>query len=324
MAKPTVLVVAGHRSYGDAGNPNEKALTPDMAAAYDKALEAAGYKSTYLQREGDGDTDPDDTVGGLDTVGQKCADFIAKTPGMVVMLDCHYEGASAPGCFGIVPDKKHLGTAINAWQPDDDQWEKNPLDVALARAISKNISDSTELSLRRGIREPGVMSETETGVAQQYNARLAMFAYTAPYRERAVRLVIEHGSLPVAGDKDIIMRPDFTEKCAQATVRAMNAVFGSDSGTVDPPAPQPPDTTTYPAGMDEGIAEMLFGGVANDVGNFFFNPRGPLSKMWLERGKKLNVYPALVDVRKFGDRTYFVFSDGWTVWKKGTGKLAAL
>jgi hypothetical protein len=84
------------------------------------------------------------------------------------------------------------------------------------------------------------MSETQTGVAIQYNARLAMFAYTAPYRERAVRLVVEHGSLPVASDREIIMRPDFTDKCAAAVVQAMNEIFGETASEPQPgPAPAP-------------------------------------------------------------------------------------
>lgn len=244
MTKPKVLVVSGHRSYTDAGNPTEKSLTPAMSTAYEKALEAAGYQVTHLQREFDGDADPDDTVGGLDTVGQKCAAWMAQTPGLVVMLDCHYEGANAPGVFAIVPDKKHLGTAIQVPQPDSDQWELNTLDVTLARAISRGIRDATGLPLRVGIKEPGVMSETQTGVAIQYNARLAMFAYTAPYRDRAVRLVVEHGSLPVASDREIIMRPDFTDKCAAAVVRAMNATF-ADAATPEP-APEPEPDKQYP------------------------------------------------------------------------------
>jgi hypothetical protein len=246
MTKPSVLVVSGHRSYNDAGNPNEKALTPAMSTAYEKALEAAGYRVTHLQREYDGDADPDDTVGGLDTVGALCGRWMRETPGPLVMLDCHYEGANAPGVFAIVPDKKHLGTAIQVPQPDADQWENNTLDVRLARAIATEISKATGLPLRQGIREPGVMSETQTGVAIRYNARLAMFAYTAPYRDRAVRLVVEHGSLPVKDDRDIIMRPDFTDTCAAAVVRAMNAIYGE---TASEPVPPPPSKYAKPVGL---------------------------------------------------------------------------
>lgn len=265
MGKPKVLVVSGHRSYNDAGNPNEKALTPFMSAAYEKALEAAGYEVTHLQREFDGDSDPDDTVGGLDTVGWLCHEWMRQTPGQLVMIDCHYEGASAPGCFAIVPDKKGLGTAIQINQPTNDQWENNPLDVTLARAIAKGISAATGLPLRQGIKEPGVMSETQTGVALQYNARLAMFAYTAPYRDRAVRLVVEHGSLPVASDKAIIMQPDFTQKCADSLVRVMDSIFGQAATTPDP-APEPPkDEYTNPLpvpfklGIDLGWGYQLNG-----------------------------------------------------------------
>lgn len=329
MSKPSVLVVSGHRSYGDAGNPTEKSLTPAMSAAYEKALEAAGYRVTHLQREFDGDSDPDDTVGGLDTVGQKCAAWMARTPGSLVMLDCHYEGSSAPGVFAIVPDKTGLGTAINVPQPSNDTWASNMLDVQLAREISREISKATGLPLRTGIREPGVMSETQTGVAGQYNARLAMFAYTAPYRDRAVRLVVEHGSLPVASDREIIMRPNFTDKCAAAVVRAMNTVFAEGSVLPEPPKEEPVSNDNgYVPGMDEGIASMLFGKITDDKGVYQFNPNGPVSKAWLAHGRATGEWPGLKAVRSFDDgtagRTYFLFEGGWTLWRAGNGPVAEL
>jgi hypothetical protein len=322
VTKPTILVVSGHRSYGDTGNAEEKALTPAMSTAYETALEAAGYSVTHLQREGDGDNDPDDTVGGLDTVGQKCAAWMAKTPGMLVMIDCHYEGSAAPGCFAIVPDKRHLGTAINVPQPANDNWESNTLDVSLARAIAKGISDATGLQLRTsGVREPGVMSETQTGVAGAYNARLAMFAYTAPYRDRAVRLVVEHGNHILASDRAEIFTPDFTEKCAAAAVAAIEAVFGQVKAPApipdepDEPVPTKPEPAIgFPPGIDNGLAEWLFGRIDRGGKVYSFNAKGAISKAWLKFGARYG-YTAIVDVWRFDDGREYIKFGSFTLWR---------
>jgi hypothetical protein len=74
--------------------------------------------------------------------------------------------------------------------------------------------------------------------------------------------------------------------------------------------------TAYPTGMDAGVAEYLFGPQ--------FNPNGPVSKRWLDRGKALGVWPKLAEIKKFDDRTYYVFADGWTLWKPATGGVREL
>ena len=93
-------------------------------------------------------------------------------------------------------------------------------------------------------------------------------------------------------------------------------------GATVPPAPQP---DIYPDGMDLGIARMLFGGVVGDDGrNYKFNPDGTISTQWLDRGKAGDGFPELVRVRRFDNRTYFVFSDGWTLWRTGNGAVKEL
>lgn len=233
--KPTIILTAGHRSDGDAGNPDEKSRTPALAHAYQSAFEAAGFTTHYVQNE-DGDGRPDIVTGGLDTVGQLTRSLMAGISGEMVLLDLHYEGADARGVFGIVPDVTGLVTAIAGGAPADDTWANNPLDVALARQIAKNISALTGLPLR-ATTEPGVMSERATGVGIQ-GYRLAMMAYTSGFRDRAIRLVVEHGSLPTA-DKGIITTPGFEAKCASAAVAAVAQVYGVPSVPVDPQPEHP-------------------------------------------------------------------------------------
>lgn len=243
MAKPKILVIAGHRSYGDSGNAEEKSLTPALARAYRDKFRAAGYQCTWLQ-EADGDADPDDTVGGLDTVSSKAAAWIAANPGQVLVFDLHYEGSPAPGMFAIIPDVTGLQTAVGVAQPASDTWENNVLDRQLGRAIVTEITKRTGLGQRAGIREQGLMDESQTGVGQQYRARLATFAYTAPYHERAVRLVIEHGNHTHPLDRQKIFTPDFAEKCADGAVAAVNRVF-AETAT---PAPVEPHPITWQRG----------------------------------------------------------------------------
>jgi hypothetical protein len=74
--------------------------------------------------------------------------------------------------------------------------------------------------------------------------------------------------------------------------------------------------TGYPAGMDKGVAEELFGPE--------FNPNGPLSKKWLARGLGTGLWPRYLGSKVFDDRKYFTFSDGWTLWRVGTGPITEL
>lgn len=81
----------------------------------------------------------------------------------------------------------------------------------------------------------------------------------------------------------------------------------------------------YPDGMDIGIARMLFGRVTGDDGkNYAYNENGVVSKKWLERGNAKDTWPRLLEVRTFDTRQYFVFSDGWTLFKVGSGAIQEL
>lgn len=236
---PVIIIASGHRSHGDPGDPTEKSLTPALAVEYIKQLRAAGYEVHHVQTE-DGDADPDDTVGSLDTVG-RVTRALCQRYNADAMLDLHYEGGGAGGVFAIVPDTGgYLGTAIANGAPADDVWANNAGDVALARAIAKGIAAHTGLAIRTGwVKEPGVMSETQTGVAGQYKARLAMFAYTAAVRQTCIRLVVEHGALDKAADRAIIFTGTFTQRAAAGAVAAIKSILPVTGSPVPQPPPDP-------------------------------------------------------------------------------------
>ena len=79
-----------------------------------------------------------------------------------------------------------------------------------------------------------------------------------------------------------------------------------------PPPEEPPVAITYPDGMDDGVATYLFGPQ--------FDPKGPVSQMWVERGKVTGEWPRLAEIKTFDTRTYYRFEGGWCPWKTGNAK----
>lgn len=219
MARPNILIVAGHQAINDDGDPAEKALTPAIADRYTADLLATGWDVTRL---------PDQTFADLGAVGQAAHDWMQRTPGDLLMIDCHVEGAGPAqnGLFAIVPNRDALRTERPVQQAAADLWENNTLDQRLGRALCDQIRALTGMPLRTGIREEGLMDETETGVGGD-GYRLAMYAFTSPFHYRAVRLVIEHGNLGSPTDRQIIDRPTFFPACASALLTALNQVYGN-------------------------------------------------------------------------------------------------
>lgn len=317
MSKPYILLVAGHRSYGDGGNPVERDLTDDMALAYERAFKGAGFEVHWFQRDLDGDSDPTMTYGGLDAVAKGCGRVLANRAKshpnqMAIMLDLHYNGAHSP-FHVIVPDNVGLSTAYPEGRNAYDTAANNTLDVKLAEAIAKHAVAATGLGMYRGrLGRPGVMSERETGVALSYNARLAMFAATAPSRMTAVRLVVEHG-----GTSDAPARK--YDLFAQAALKAVMEVFDlqAEQPKPDPKPSEPKPEPTLPRDMTVAIASAMFGEATGDDGRVYgFDPNGPVSKAWLKRGEESGRFPELVKVFHARDakgqgRKYFVFSDGF-------------
>lgn len=316
--RPYFLVTAGHRSYGDDGDPTEKSLTGYMAEAYVKALRAAGYEADWYQRDLDGDSDPTMSNGGLDGVALGCGRILAKrTNALSILLDCHYNGPNS-AMHVIVPDTVGLGTAYAGGAPSDDTAANNTEDVKVGLAIAKEIIAATGLATYRGrLGLAGIMSERETGVALSYDARLAMFAATASSRAKAVRLVVEHG-----GYRDTpATKDDFTAKCANAVVKAINGIYGTATSTPPKPAdPKPvdpppvvikPSPVVYPKNLNKEIAAIFFGKAkGNDGREYGYDENGPVSKMWLAEGAKTGNFPHLVTATVLGSAKYFAFSNG--------------
>lgn len=203
----SVLLVSGHRNTSG-GHPEETARTPALASAYIEALKTAGIWREHLQAIDD-DGDPDDTLGSLALVANLSREWIerqrlgARVP---IMLDLHFESGGSGGVFAIVSDAP------------GDSWESNTWDVLLARNIVSGIHESTGLAIRAaGVREPGVMSEQQTGVGSQ-GYRLGMFALTAGTRAYALRLVVEHGAIDRDPDRAIIRSGQFSDRAASGAV----------------------------------------------------------------------------------------------------------
>lgn len=232
--KPYVLLVSGHRSYTDGGNPAEKALTDDLGRLYTQAFRDAGYKADWWQRDLDRDNDPDDTVGGLDTVSLGCANHLATISGSKVLLDLHFNGAHSP-VHAIIPDSRGLTTAYSGGAPADDTYANNILDRAFAAKWAQDVANAFGLSVFRGrANEPGVMLEGETGVGLQ-GFRLATMAASARVRADTIRCVLEHAGTDDWGSGSA--REAKFLRCAQIAVAAVNAVYNVTS---TPPTPKPP------------------------------------------------------------------------------------
>jgi hypothetical protein len=80
--------------------------------------------------------------------------------------------------------------------------------------------------------------------------------------------------------------------------------------------------TTYPDGMDAGIAKVLFGEcLGDDKVMYRYNEKGPVSQLWLEVGKREGTFPEITHVRNFDTRKYFVFNNGMVIWSNNGGAV---
>ena len=214
MTSPLRIVITqGHRNTSG-GNSEERARTPAIANAITRALIAEGHEAICLQND-DGTKD-DWFDGTLDAVARQVM-WYHRQHAVDLLLDIHIEGdrANTPGLFAIVPDGTRLKTLTTF--AGEDRAAAGSRDYRIARALAHAISRTTGLQLRRrGVLEPGVMSEQGTHVGGDLGWRLAMFGYTAPARERMTRIVLECGN--IVADAAIIERPDFAERVAEGVV----------------------------------------------------------------------------------------------------------
>lgn len=303
---PYVLLIAGHRSAGDGGSNTERQLTDDLAIAYRDTFRQAGYRAEIVQELETGD--PRGLVaGGLTGLALATARWIrAAEEDLVLALDLHFNTTES-AVHTIVPHnlrqdgRGQLGSYFVQGRVADDIAANNTLDVLLATQISLNISKIPGMRLlgagKSGI--AGVMLENETRVGAD-GSRLGMMGVSADQRMKAVRLTIEHG-----GTNDAGRIPDFFGKCARASLLAVSTVLVDRIPVTPPPVPDAPDGD---AG-DPGLLSILFGGVQG----YNFNPRGPVSQLWMQIGADENLYPRLIDVVVQGADKYFIFSSGLVI-----------
>jgi len=225
-----IIVTQGHRNTSG-GNPEERARTPAIANAITAALTRAGHEAMCLQND-DGKND-DWFDGTLDAVAREVMRR-HRHRAVDLLLDVHIEGdrANTPGVFVIVPDGTRLKT-LTAYT-GEDRAISGSRDYRLGRAVAHAIARTTGLQpRRRGVLEPGVMSEQRTHVGGDLGWRLAMFGYTAPARARMTRIVLECGNL--GADRAIIDRPDFAERVAEGVVAGIAEALPDVATPVFPP-----------------------------------------------------------------------------------------
>lgn len=292
-----VLIVAGHNSVGDRGNPVERSLTPNLAKAYLAAFTKAGISAEWVN--------PTLTPGGLDGLASLTARKIRDADAdLVVALDLHFNGANSG--VHVIPAHNRgakggmLSTAIVAGRDPNDTMDNNTLDVTFAGALARAIVAANPGMTLWG--KTGIMPESQTGVGLQ-GYRLAMPAYSAPYRMKSIRVTVEHGGTNDAS------REGFYARCADAAVLTVKTVLET---RIDVPVPQPDPGEPQPPEGDPGNPDLpafLFG----EADGYQFDPNGPVSKLWLETGNKRNAWPRLIDVREDGGTKHFLFSDGGVI-----------
>lgn len=307
--KLRILLVQGHRN-SSGGNPKEIALTAPAARAIQHALQQAGHTADMLQDHNNWFT------GSLDAVGREVVRRHKENP-YDIMLDIHFEGDAnnTRGVFAIVPDGDGLRTVTS--YVGRDSIDTNTLDKQYAMAISTAVSESTGLMLRRsGVVEPGVMSERQTGVGGN-GWRLAMFGYTAPVRQRMVRLVLELGN--IQSDYSIISSPEFYQKVATGVVNGIGRVLGTGNIVHLPPAPLP----------GFGTITRLANPVLVQVGVHALNARKwaetdqPIMRL-LKRGDSFRARGWIVGEAVEGNPIWWIMGSGaksdlqWRVWSGGT------
>lgn len=109
-------------------------------------------------------------------------------------------------------------------------------------------------------------------------------------------------------------------------VGARLKAFQSRAASAPLPAPTPAPPASVPAlpilpGLDEALARRWFGTVVAGGSLYAFDPDGPVSRLWIAHGRARGEWPPLLAVETAGDRRYFRFGNGFTVWT-GPGREA--
>lgn len=94
---------------------------------------------------------------------------------------------------------------------------------------------------------------------------------------------------------------------------------------LDPTPARPPVGLNLPDGVTLMDLTEWFGSAVSPDGSgrrFAFDPAGPLSRLWLGRGRASGVWPALEAVARDGDSVTFRFADGWTLRALPNGSVS--
>lgn len=235
MATHRYILSCGHRNQNGGGARNEINWTYPATVALKAAIEARGGKAWIIQEE-DGDKDPTRFLdGGLQQAAARCVALEKVHGPFTAYLSSHYNGGASPGFHAIFPDGAN------------DTKAMNPLDVALCRTIRDRVkATNTVRMLSWTADSPGVMSEKETGVGAK-GYRLGEFVGTLGFRQTTARVILEASSIDVASEAAYINDPHWVRHVySEAIVNALEDVFGTMSGAVDPiPAPQPTPAPIY-------------------------------------------------------------------------------
>ena len=235
MATHRFILSAGHRNTDGGGAHREIEWTYPICVKAKQAIERRGGKAWIIQEE-DGDSDPSFSVGrGLQNVAALCVNLAKAVGGVDAYLSMHYEGVNntaVRGFFGIFPDNPQGGVDVRA---------NNPLDYNLCKVLATHVA-KTGMPKRTGwVVEPGIMSERQTGVGGQ-GYRLGEFAGTVGFRDTTARLILEAGAYTNTTDRAMLWDNAWQNQYVEALVDGLEEVYGSFTGEVAPPKPEPTPT----------------------------------------------------------------------------------
>lgn len=242
-----------------------------------------------------------------------------------ILHEIHHEGvggsAQPSGALCIYPD----GAGLNAYYPNPGDTD---LDVqAAAPAMSAAIAKAIGVPVRTfGNNPPGVMSERQSGVGEQ-GYRLGIFGRWAVdyFINNSCRFISEAAVYTNPGERKIMQAAGFPAKEAVGIANAYVALATSRMGwtaryqigkqpTGKPPAGPPPPDPTYPPHADLALAKTQFGQIVNDLGDFHFDPHGPVSTAWLHHWKATGNAPTLETVVARGAGKLFAFAGGLLIY----------
>lgn len=279
MAK--IVVNYGHRDQTGGGAPGEAQETPVLGNAIRNALQAAGH-AVWVVQEQDKDGDANFLADNLDGVWKVTRQLDADHGPLDLFLDIHQEGdaANVPGLFAIVPDANGLRWYYDGTYQTGDTRADNPLDLSFCRAVAKWCGKIPNVGIRTsGVIEDGVMSETQTGVAEG-GWRLAVFGGTYSLRDHMARCVIECGDVMDAG----VHAPGFENVVAKGVLAAVNEVFPLPANQPKP-APEPAWFNADGTPTEHGLSKLF-------SAKRSYATKGPVSTCWRNWCRAHGMYPA--------------------------------